>query len=400
MANNAAKKGATANAGLSNQDVPGLDIVEVGATTMASKPRIHILVITNNADGQGATQRSARQSVQSLLADSGHAISTATSKDWRTAFSGAAPEVILLDASIEDGDLSALEVCRQLKSAPEAAETPVVVLLDTTGDWKVLWDELHGAGAEEYLSDRAETVEVEARVEAMAQFARLARELRAMREQLSKQMRVDDLTQVTNRRFFFHAAHRECSRARRYRRFLSCLMVEIDYFDRINKTFGYACGEDVLRRVARIIGDWTRESDIVARFDEKKFVVLLPETGVQGAAAVHEKMQNAVDTTDFEWEGQAVPVTLSIGEAERRWDVPGAPLPVSETQDALESAADFDQDDADVAEPGGAPLTTREELAELLADADAALFVAQKGARHPAVFTEYSPGAVSILGTQ
>jgi GGDEF domain-containing protein len=129
--------------------------------------------------------------------------------------------------------------------------------------------------------------------------------------------------------------------------------------------FGYDCGDYVLRGVAGILRDSTRDSDIVARFSEDKFVVMLPETTIAGAISMGENIQRLISEMEFNWQGQNLPVSVSIGEAGRRRD---------EDAGSVNAA---DEDDESVA------LSLREELAELLEEADAALFVAKRGVRSP-----------------
>src|SRR5262249_19161184 len=147
----------------------------------------------------------------------------------------------------------------------------------------------------------------------------------------------------------------------------------------------YACGDYILRTVAHIIRQWTRESDILGRFGGAKFVVMLAETDIQGAMMSREKLQHQVATTEFVWKDVALPVTLSIGESERRAERRRAP---AERPRHVEEYP-LEEDEIEM-------LSVREELADLLADSDAALFVAKKGARYPSVCVESPPGLVNI----
>jgi GGDEF domain-containing protein len=130
--------------------------------------------------------------------------------------------------------------------------------------------------------------------------------------------------------------------------------------------FGYDCGDYVLRSVANILRDSTRDSDIVARFSEDKFVIMLPETPIDGAITMSENIQRLISENEFSWHGQTLPISVSVGEAARRCEGDA---------DRVDAAAD--DDDETVA------LSLREELAELLEEADAALFVAKRGVRSP-----------------
>jgi diguanylate cyclase (GGDEF)-like protein len=229
-------------------------------------------------------------------------------------------------------------------------------------------------------------------LEMWSRHARLHRDLLGLRETLGKQVQTDDLTQLLNRRYFFQAAHREVSRARRYNQPLSCLMVDINYFKLFNKTFGYGCGDYILRAVATTVRAWTRESDILARFGAKKFVILLPSTDIEGAMMLREKLQSEIGQFDFMWQDQKLPVTISIGEAERRREDPRT----AERQYRTPAYEEDERSDIDET-----PLSVREELADLLEDADAALYVAKKGVRYPVIQppTSNTDEVVGILGS-
>ena len=283
----------------------------------------------------------------------------------------ATPDVVVLDGGL----LSLGTLCLHLKSEKQdslrgALDTaaPVVILVSEGADM----DALTRSGADEFIVADSSELEIKARFASAVRLARLKRELQATNEHLSHQIQVDDLTQVLNRRFFFQAAYRECSRARRYGQALSCLMVDVDHFSLYNTTFGYVCGDALLREVANILKTCVRDTDLVARFGGSKFVVLLTHTDVEGAGMVRDKIEKLVGGNYFVWHHQQLPVTVSIGEAER---IPGRSQSLG--------GNDVDGDD-------NHPLSTREDLAELLEDADSALFVAKKGARFPSFLEKFS----------
>lgn len=223
---------------------------------------------------------------------------------------------------------------------------------------------LIACGVEDSISENTSVPEMQARLSLAVRLGQAQRELRETRDELRRQIQVDDLSGALNRRFFFQSAYRECSRARRYGQALSCLMVDIDHFHLYNTSFGYGCGDYILREIATLLKNSVRDTDLVARFGGSKFVVLLTHTDTEGAIMVRQKVENWVKNTDFVWQHQRLPVSVSIGEAER---VPG--------RSRAMSPDDMEEDNA--------PLSTREDLAELLEDADSALYIAKKGARFP-----------------
>ncbi|MBI2263759.1 MAG: diguanylate cyclase [Armatimonadetes bacterium] len=124
---------------------------------------------------------------------------------------------------------------------------------------------------------------------------------------------IDNLTKVFVTRFFHQCLKEEIVRATRYKRTVSLLIVDIDHFKRFNDTYGHLTGDKVLREVAQGIKNTVRqEVDTVARYAGDEFVVILPETPLEGATVVAERVRESVDRLDFE---QHFKVTLSVGVA-------------------------------------------------------------------------------------
>ncbi len=284
----------------------------------------------------------------------------------------ATPECVIVDGAARDVN----EQLAQLKSEKLMEGVPILAIVSPRFKEELL-ETLRVDGADDFISTEANSYEIQARIEGAVSLARAREQIAYMRDNLARQTRVDDLTGVMSRRFFFQQAHRECSRSRRYGHKLSCLMVEIDHFRQLAATFSDAAGEAVLRSIAVIIGQWTRDSDFVARFTEAKFVILLPETNIEGATSVREKIQVALANHEWKHDNKDLPVTVSIGEAELN---PGKQL--------MRVEGEFISEGDEVGETA---LSTRESLAGLLEDADAALYIARKGAKVPDVFVPYTP---------
>ncbi|UCE04598.1 MAG: sensor domain-containing diguanylate cyclase [bacterium] len=127
----------------------------------------------------------------------------------------------------------------------------------------------------------------------------------------------DDLTGLYNRRYFNQRFEREVQRAKRYRRPLSILMVDIDYFKNYNDINGHLLGDEVLKKVAILLESNLRKADIVARYGGEEFVILLPEINKSHADQVAEKLRRTIELKHFPKE-QYQPnknLTISIGLA-------------------------------------------------------------------------------------
>jgi len=124
----------------------------------------------------------------------------------------------------------------------------------------------------------------------------------------------DPLTHLLNRRALTIRLVAELERVRRYNSPLTMLMIDLDHFKLVNDTYGHLVGDEVLRGVGLILQRSVRSVDMVARYGGEEFVVVLPETGEQGAVAFAERMRQRVEQHTFEAQ-RATParVTVSIG---------------------------------------------------------------------------------------
>ncbi len=135
-------------------------------------------------------------------------------------------------------------------------------------------------------------------------------------ERLKRQGLVDTLTAVNNRRFFDQRLLEEVSAAKRSNKPLSCLLLDIDHFKRINDSYGHQTGDRVLKEVAALVREQLRDSDVLARYGGEEFAALFPETGNEAAVEVAERVRRAVEAAVFRDDaGQAFPLTISTGIA-------------------------------------------------------------------------------------
>ncbi len=123
----------------------------------------------------------------------------------------------------------------------------------------------------------------------------------------------DPLTGLNNRRGFDIEAHRNMLLAIRHKRPLAALMLDIDFFKKVNDTYGHAAGDKVLVEVAHLCRQHIRGTDTLARFGGEEFCFLLPETDTEAAKALAERVCTDVSTLGFEFNGKSLSVTVSIG---------------------------------------------------------------------------------------
>lgn len=148
---------------------------------------------------------------------------------------------------------------------------------------------------------------------------------------------LDGLTNLANRRYFDEMMFLEYERLSRSKLELSFIMIDIDYFKRFNDLYGHLCGDNCLRKVAKVLSDSISGSaNLIARYGGEEFICMLPETNMEGAVIFAEKMRIEVENLQIPHAGSGISdyVTVSIGVATMQC-LPG--------QDVLETVNNADK---------------------------------------------------------
>jgi diguanylate cyclase (GGDEF)-like protein len=161
------------------------------------------------------------------------------------------------------------------------------------------------------------------------------RELQEANARLERLAVTDGLTGVFNHRRFQEAMQAELLRAERHRRPVSVLMVDVDYFKKVNDAMGHPAGDELLRRLAQVLGADLRQTDLIARYGGEEFAVILPETTKSEAMQVAERMRAAVEERINEGATWPTRVTVSIGVATYPDDGKSGELIVSAADQAM-----------------------------------------------------------------
>ena len=148
-----------------------------------------------------------------------------------------------------------------------------------------------------------------------AQQAAMAIRNTQLLEDARRRAETDSLTGLYNHRHFFDLARHEINRAMRYAHPLTALMFDIDHFKNVNDSFGHGVGDQVIVAIANICRQIFRKVDIVGRYGGEEFSVLLPETSLETAHEVAERLRRTVASTTVHHLGKKISVTVSMGIA-------------------------------------------------------------------------------------
>jgi diguanylate cyclase (GGDEF)-like protein len=243
-----------------------------------------------------------RALVAARLEDAGYeTVQAASGEDALRLATEREPDVIVLDVSMRG--LDGYAVCRRLHERNTSA--PPVIFLTGRAHTKARVEGLD-SGAVDYVAKPFAAAELVARVG-------VAVRTKARMEALAAVASTDGLTGLPNRRRLDERAAEAAAVAERYGRSLSCLMIDVDHFKRINDTYGHAAGDEVLRETARRLRSVCRSADFVGRYGGEEFTVIMPETDLDGAVAAGERIRQVLAVEPVQADDSEIWITSSVG---------------------------------------------------------------------------------------
>jgi two-component system, cell cycle response regulator len=229
------------------------------------------------------------------------------------------PDLVLLDLMMPVMD--GFEACRLLKEDPNTTDIPII-FLSARDDTEAKVTGLT-SGANDYINKPFKSEELLARVNVALRLKYEQDKLRSsvaeahMRaEAAQEQSMIDALTGLYNRHGLQRSLLSEASMAQRHHRPLSCLMIDLDYFKKINDTYGHIIGDITIKQFATILTENLRRSDVICRYGGEEFLILLPETDTKRALLIAEKIRTVTASKLFGDGETSFSVTLSIGIAQ------------------------------------------------------------------------------------
>jgi two-component system, cell cycle response regulator len=229
------------------------------------------------------------------------------------------------------------ELCRLLRQREDMRKVPQFFV--SAFDDRDSTLEFFKAGASDYLRKPFIEEELQAKIEIHLRAKKYVNEL----EELNKKLEIlavrDGLTGLFNRRYFNDELEKFFSQASRYNQELSCVLLDLDFFKKINDTYGHAFGDLVLVQFADILMKRLRRTDIAARYGGEEFVILLPSTSRTGAESFAEKIRMFTSKHIFSDGVSNIHVQISIGISSMKTDQPESPdMLISFADEALYDA--------------------------------------------------------------
>jgi len=222
------------------------------------------------------------------------------------------PDCIIMDCKMPVMD--GFEACSQLKSSDQTKFIPIVLITGYDSENAIIKG--LESGADDFMGKTVNHDIILAKINAMLRAKYLQDELKAMVVR-------DSLTHLYNYDYFLEISKQEFARSRRYNTHLALLMFDIDFFKKVNDTFGHPAGDRVLQQIGNALVRLVRHCDIVARYGGEEFAIILPETGTTSAKVLAQRVRRGIEQMEIEYNGQEISITISCGLACREVDIAG-----------------------------------------------------------------------------
>jgi two-component system cell cycle response regulator len=275
-------------------------------TQILALPAMHMPTVLVVDDDELILER-----LKLLIVEAGYVVFTAASGDAAlAALQKNFMSIVVVDRNMPGMD--GLALCQAIRQRTWTGYIYLMVLTAHDAEEEVLLG--LSAGADDYVSKRASEAQIIARLATATRILSLEYSLKIALADRRRMALTDPLTGANNRRYFMRYFGAELKRARRFGMELSLLSLDVDHFKNINDSFGHAAGDAVLTQVVEIIQrNLPREYDWCARMGGEEFAVVLPQTGLTGAAVVAEKLRKAIEEMPTHTAPGMRPVTVSIG---------------------------------------------------------------------------------------
>lgn len=221
------------------------------------------------------------------------------------------PRLVILDWNMPGID--GLEVCRKLRQTPDSNLT-YVILLTARGAKSDIVAGLD-AGANDYISKPYDIDELHARIGVGQRMVELQAELKNARDALAYEARHDSLTAILNRRTIRDALSRELARVSREGGMVAVGLCDIDFFKKVNDTYGHQAGDEVLCALVRCLRGNLREYDYIGRYGGEEFLIVISSVDSLDEAELFGRLCRRIEQDEIQSSAGTLRITASIGVA-------------------------------------------------------------------------------------
>jgi len=234
-------------------------------------------------------------------------ISTCDGKEaWTKINVPDSPNMIILDWMMPG--LSGIEICKKIRSSEIFKERyKYIILLTGKGAREDIIAGLD-SGADDYLTKPFDDTELLMRI-------RSGRRILDLQKKLEYSATHDALTGLLNRGAILNSLEKELSRCKRTDAQLSIGLLDIDFFKRVNDTYGHIAGDDVLKEISRRIQSCIRDYDLVGRYGGEEILIITPNSNQEQAVNIFERMRKTIKNKSMQSGKKEISITASIGIA-------------------------------------------------------------------------------------
>ena len=289
----------------------GEDMLNQGAETESGK----ILLLESQA--------TLAATITGYLEEAGHSVERAASGDEASAkLAATAPDLIIVNLRLANED--GLRLCSHFRTKEETRHTPILLVI--SGDDLEQLAKGLDLGVTDYLVRPFDRNELLARTRTQIRRRRYHDQLRSMLDKSVSMAYTDPLTGIYNRRYMNANLDRQIMEIGDTQKPVSVIMFDLDHFKPVNDDHGHAAGDEILKAVAKRVSAGIRDFDMLARYGGEEFVVVMPNTPVELAASVAERLRKGLEDQPFGIaSGAELKITASLG--------------VATTSDPMETAA-------------------------------------------------------------
>lgn len=221
------------------------------------------------------------------------------------------PSIVITDWMMPD--FSGLELCERIRGDRQRGYTYIILLTSMTEKDSIVKG--LAAGADDYLTKPFDPGELLARIGVGRRIIALHQQIEAKNRELEETARTDSLTGLPNRRAIEEWATKQIKGAARHGFPVWVVIADLDFFKKINDTYGHEAGDTVLRTFGQVMKDNSRSSDVCGRLGGEEFAYILTHVTREDIAATIERLRGYFEEQEFTFGGEKVKVTASFGVA-------------------------------------------------------------------------------------